>query len=85
MAPVDTRGEASCQAAEGGPQGMAADCYQRAKRCVAVAVAKAKMWEELSEATEQDHQSAPKMFWQTIRCLGGGNLLILFTVEPGNC
>ncbi|KAF7645112.1 hypothetical protein LDENG_00209980 [Lucifuga dentata] len=45
-----------------------ADRYQQARRTAASAVAEAKtqVWEEFGETTENDFQSASKLFWQTV-------------------
>uniref|UniRef100_A0A3Q3X9E4 HAT C-terminal dimerisation domain-containing protein n=1 Tax=Mola mola TaxID=94237 RepID=A0A3Q3X9E4_MOLML len=53
----------------------AADSYRQAKRSAArvVTEAKTRVWEEFGEAMEQDFQSAPKKFWQTVRRLRRGN------------
>ncbi|KAK7896322.1 hypothetical protein WMY93_021647 [Mugilogobius chulae] len=48
--------------------------YRQAKRTAACAVAEAKTrsWEEFGEAMEEDHRSASKKFWQTVRRLRRG-------------
>ncbi|KAK7939602.1 hypothetical protein WMY93_002928 [Mugilogobius chulae] len=48
--------------------------YRHAKRTAACAVAEAKTrsWEEFREAMEEDHRSASKKFWQTVRRLRRG-------------
>uniref|UniRef100_A0A8C6M635 Reverse transcriptase domain-containing protein n=1 Tax=Nothobranchius furzeri TaxID=105023 RepID=A0A8C6M635_NOTFU len=64
----------------------ATDRYRIAKRGAAVAVAKAKSrtWEEFGEAMKKDYRSAPKRFWQTVRCLRRGRQQLAHTVYSGN-
>ena len=64
----------------------AADGYQQAKRCAAVAVieAKTRAWEEFGETMEEDYRSAPKRFWQTVRRLRGGRQQLAHTVYSGD-
>ncbi|TWW81341.1 R2 Retrovirus-related Pol polyprotein from type I retrotransposable element [Takifugu flavidus] len=57
--------------------------HQRlAKRVAAATVAEAKTWawEEFGEAMEEDFRSAPRRFWQTVRCLRGGRRQLAHTV-----
>uniref|UniRef100_A0A3Q3X9E9 HAT C-terminal dimerisation domain-containing protein n=1 Tax=Mola mola TaxID=94237 RepID=A0A3Q3X9E9_MOLML len=60
----------------------AADSYRQAKRSAArvVTEAKTRVWEEFGEAMEQDFQSAPKKFWQTVRRLRRGKRNPVHTV-----
>ena len=78
---MDTSGEGSRQAEEGGlsawlAQGSpeTADRYREARRAAASVVAKAKtrVWEEFGEAMEKDFRLASKKFWQTVRRLRKG-------------
>uniref|UniRef100_A0A3Q3VWQ5 DAGKc domain-containing protein n=1 Tax=Mola mola TaxID=94237 RepID=A0A3Q3VWQ5_MOLML len=60
----------------------AADSYRQAKQSAArvVTEAKTRVWEEFGEAMEQDFQSAPKKFWQTVRRLRRGKRNPVHTV-----
>ncbi|TWW77409.1 hypothetical protein D4764_12G0007990 [Takifugu flavidus] len=60
----------------------AADRYRLAKQAAAkkVAEAKTQVWEEFGEAMEEDFRSAPRTFWQTVRCLRGGRRQLAHTV-----
>ncbi|TWW61106.1 hypothetical protein D4764_05G0011960 [Takifugu flavidus] len=60
----------------------AADRYRLAKQVAAATVTEAKprAWEEFGEAMEEDFQSAPRRFWQTVQRLRGSRRQLAHTV-----